>query len=237
MKFLSFAIIFLALSNLISCRDQTDQNNEFQQDIYNEFAKNCDLNKPLHYCSMWFSRSVEEWDEMILYSIGKLNPPLKDNEKIFDLGVGVGAVMQTLLKYYPGLWIGGSDLADEAIAIAKKVFPEQADHFFVHDMTKKHESIPDNSFDHVVSFGALGQYLTKEQMIEAIKEATRMTIPGGSMLFTSFLEPDKKDKYIRERVEKAFWEKNLGKYGIENVQISDMKNQGQRYQISCNKKK
>ncbi len=186
---------------------------------------------------MWFSRTVEQWDEMISYSISKLNPPIKDNEKIFEMGVGVGAALQSINKQHKGLWIGGSDLAEDAIALAKKVFPDQADHFYVHDMTEKHANIPDNSFDHVMSFGALAQYLTREQMLGAIKEATRMTIPGGSMLFTSFLEPDKKDKYVKYPVEKAYWKEALEKLGIENVQIHDMRSQGQRYQISCNKKK
>lgn len=53
-------------------------------------------------------------------------------------------------------------------------------------MIDKHP-LENNSQD-VISAGALGMYLYKNEMITAIKEAVRMTKPGGSLCFTHFLE-------------------------------------------------
>ena len=100
------------------------------------------------------------------------------------------------------------------------------------------ESVPDSSYDHVVSFGAIGMYLKKEEMAAAVKEAARIVKPGGSLVFTHFLEPRGFFKgTIIDRVEKSFWEAELEAIGLENVRIYDMKHQGDRYQFSCNKVK
>ena len=53
--------------------------------------------------------------------------------------------------------------------MAQDVFVDDVDHFVVHDMTLKHEFIADNTYDHVFSFGALGMYLTKPQMLMQYK--------------------------------------------------------------------
>lgn len=239
---MNFSFILLVLF-LSSCGGERVANKETAEegdkvaDHFDDLAKNCDLTKPLYLCSEWYASTQEEWDARVTTSFAKLDPPLRDNESIFELGVGVGAVVQTLMKQHKGLWIGGSDLSKQALEIAKKVFPSQADHFFVNDMTKKHSYIPDNSFHHVVSLGALAQYLDKEQMLVAIEEAARMTTPGGSMLFTNFMEAtEPPSKYVHERVPKSFWRGKLEKFGIENVKIHNMPTKG-RYEISCTKKK
>lgn len=234
MKSLLSLVFLFFLAGLLSCGKDTGKDDI--KSWFNQGAEDCDLTKPLHLCSQWHQRTEKQWDEMVTDTISKLDPPLKDHEKIFDLGVGVGAAMQPLLKHYKGLWIGGSDLAEKAIGVAKKVFPSQADHFIVHDMTKKHENIPDGFFDHVVSFGALAMYLPRDKMLVAIKEALRMTKPGGSLVITSFMEPGTKGvEYVTDPVEKSYWTGRLEKLGCENVKIYNMKHQGLRYQIACTK--
>ncbi|MEI6789993.1 MAG: methyltransferase domain-containing protein [Myxococcaceae bacterium] len=203
---------------------------------FNEGAFDCDVGM-LHHCSQWRYLSNQEYEEMIMDGVNRMVPPLKDSEKIFDLGVGVGAPFYVISKHVKNMTFGGSDIAEKAIEKAKTVFPAQADNFFVHDMTQKHGSIPDNYFDHLVSFGALGMYLTKDQMIDAMKEAVRMTKPGGSMIFTSFIEPEgKRVGSIVAGVEKSFWTEKAQILGIKNVRTYPMLHQGDRYQMLCTKK-
>ena len=59
----------------------------------------------------------------------------------------------------PPLKIGGSDISSNAIEVAKKVFPEDSDQFYVISMTDKNTFVPDNSQDIVISFGAFAMYL------------------------------------------------------------------------------
>ena len=73
----------------------------------------------------------------------------------------------------PPLKIGGSDISSNAIEVAKKVFPEDSDQFYVISMTDKNTFVPDNSQDIVISFGAFAMYLYKEDMELGLTEALR----------------------------------------------------------------
>ncbi len=80
-------------------------------------------------------------------------------------------------------------------------------------------------------------YLYKNEMLKAIKEAVRMTKPGGSLCFTHFIE--EKGKYrksIIDKVNKSFWLKHKDQLGIENIRFFTIKHQGDRYGFVCNKK-
>ena len=130
-------------------------------DLFDVGARNFDLSKikSLHLCSQCGYLSSEQFSETVLSGVNSLSPPLKNNESFFELGVGVGAAIQVMTKNRNNLIFGGSDLSEESIRVAKKVFPSEANMFFVKNMTNKHQEISDNSFYHVFSFGALGMYL------------------------------------------------------------------------------
>lgn len=203
---------------------------------FDEEATRCDEDQ-LHHCSAWRYLSTAEFDELIYDGVDKLEPKIHSGEKVFELGTGVGAVFKSLSKHYNHLTIGGNDLSKNAIEKAKSIFPNQAERFFVADMMVPNSDIPDNYFDHVLSFGALGMYLTKPQMLQAAKEAIRITKPGGSLLFTSFIRPGgKRVGSIIEAVESSFWTDHAHELGIENVKVYPMKYQGDRYQIVFRKK-
>lgn len=193
----------------------------------------------LHHGSAWSYLTSEQFEEIILDGISKMDPKIDKGAKIFELGVGVGAVLK-IIENDIGigqLEIGGSDFAENAIRQAKENFPEQSDHFFVRDMTERHNNIPDNYYDHVLSYGALAMYLKQDQMKKAIIEAVRMTKPGGSLLFTTFIAPGGSHVgSIVERTPKSFFEENSKEWGIENIRIYPMKHQGDRYQVTFNKK-
>ena len=226
------SFLFLAFIIQTSCIHDTQQ-------WFDNGALRCNTSKSLHVCSQWGYLSEEKFSNIIYHGVDKLNPALEDGDSIFDLGMGVGAVFQSLNKRYKDLKIGGSDLSEAAINVAKGFFKNDAKNFFAQDMTLKHEEVPDNSYDHVASFGALGMYLTKEQMLISIKEAVRMTKPGGSLIFTHFLAPKGRNVgSILHKVERDFWLEELKKeeYHLEDIRVEEMIHQGDRYQLLCRKK-
>ena len=167
-----------------------------------------------------------------------MDPKIKNNEKIFELGVGVGAALKVIKNDLGDgqLEMGGSDIAENAIGQVKIIFPDQSDNFFVGDMIENYSNIPDNYYDHVVSFGALAMYLTKNQMKQAIKEAVRITKPGGSLLFSHFIAPGgEKIGSIVTKIEPSFFEMNAKEWGVDNVKIYQMKHQGDRLQFALRK--
>ena len=110
--------------------------------------------------------------------------------------------------------------------------------FIKMSMTEKHP-LKSNSQDYVVSFGAVGMYLYKNEMLIAIKEMARITKPGGSLCITHFIHPEGKHVgSILDKVDKNFWLEPLKKMNLENIQIHIMHpSQADRYLIVCNKKK
>ena len=177
-----------------------------------------------------FNDSIDDW-------LIKMDPPINDGESCFEMGCGVGAVLYHINnKCNNSLILGGSDFSPNAIEAIKLVFDKTPNNFFVLNMINK-QPIKDNTQDHVISSGALGMYLYTNEMIIAIKEAVRMTKPGGSLCFTSFLEKKGNNKgSIIDRVDKSFWISMQDDLNIENIHFGNVKHQGDRYYFTCNKK-
>ncbi len=224
---MSFKVVLLLLV-ISSCRSI--------KDWFEDEAIHCDADK-LHHCSAWRYMTTQEFDELVVDSLEKMNPPIRDGEKIFELGVGVGAVLKSIEKHHQNMTFGGNDLAVNAIRKAKEVFYVQRENFFVQDMSLVNEHIAENTYDHVISFGAVGMYLKKPQILDSIKEAVRITKPGGSLIITSLIRPGgSKVGSIVERVEEAFWLEHASELGIEDVRFYNMKHQGDRYQVTFRKR-
>ena len=133
-----------------------------------------------------------------------MKPPIKPGNRLFEMGCGVGAVLSYINNNMKNeIIISGSDFSPNTINKIKEIIPNG--NFFCQNMTERH-NIPSNSQDHVISVGALGMYLFKEEMLIAIKEAVRMTKPGGSLCFTHFIENDGKQiGSIIDKVDKSYW--------------------------------
>lgn len=230
---LKTAPIAMGFVLFLACTKKTDPNDN---SWFDKSAENCDTSKGLHFCSNWDYLGESQFEEMVMDGVKKLNPPLKDSESVYEFGTGVGAALKVLNRHTKNLAFGGSDISEAAIKVAKDVFPDRKNYFHTMNMIEKHHFIPDNTYDHVFSFGALGMYLKKDEMLLAVREATRITKPGGSLLFTHFIEPSGfAVGTIVDKVEKSFWLRELPKLGLKNVVISSMKYQGDRYQISATK--
>ena len=104
-------------------------------------------------------------------------------------------------------------------------------------MTDFHSMVKDSTYDHVFSFGAMGMYLHLDDIPIAVKEAVRITKPGGSLLFTHFIEPGGVHVgSIVDRVPKSFWEKNAKRFGVTGVVIQKMdEQQKDRYAVCMTK--
>lgn len=194
-------------------------------------------NKPLHTRSGWGYLNKNQFNEMTDSWLHKMDPPIKRNESVFEMGCGVGAVLthisNTILPD-KSVILGGSDFSPNAIQVIKDVF--KSDNFYCLNMIDTHP-IPDNSIDHVISAGALGMYLKKHEMVLAVKEAVRMVKPGGSLCFTHFLEENGHNRgSIVEKVNKSYWISSKDELNIKNIVFGKLRHQGDRYFFTCNKK-
>ena len=309
--YIIIALVIITLLIIIILTFQHDSN------VYNWFQHDAEMiNKPLHIRSGWGYLSEKHFNEMTNSWLHKMNPPINQNESVFEMGCGVGAILTHISNtlssrmgynsaaecsnlsasrgydsavecsnlsasrvynsavecsnlsasrgynsaaecsnlsasrgydsaaetrtldgsknhIQTSILVGGSDFSPNAIQVAKNMF--KSDNFYCLNMIDKHP-IPDNSIDHVISAGALGMYLKKEEMVLAIKEAVRMTKPGGSLCFTHFLEKNGRNKgSIIERVDKSYWISSKDELGIDNIIFGRLKHQGDRYFFTCTK--
>ena len=206
---------------------------EVRQKWFEDVAQ--DNTVPLHAASGWGYMSEEEYNAMVDYVLQEL--PIKSGESVYELGCGVGAVLRRVRHIYgKNISVGGSDLLAPAITKIKQVFPNEAEHFHVFSMTKRNDLIPNNSQDHVISFGALAMYLYREEMEKALKEAIRIAKPEGHLCFTHFIEPSGKLKgSILEPIEKSYWLHISKQYFLENLIVKQMIHQKDRYYVCFSK--
>jgi len=177
----------------------------------------------------------KQFNELVENCILQMSPAIKEGDSIFEFGCGVGAALKHINDLNNTLTISGSDFSENAIEVIKTVFPNP-ERFFCMNMKDRHP-FDDNTFDHTISMGALAMYLKKDEMLIAMKEAVRITKPGGSLCFTTFLEEDGIHiGTIVERVNKSFWIEHQDNLGIENIKFFQMKNNWDRYFFVCNKR-
>jgi|LakMenE01Jun11ns_1017448.scaffolds.fasta_scaffold9959475_11 SAM-dependent methyltransferase len=247
---ITFAIIGILIIAFIiyntNSKDNTDAQGPIKKNnsIYKWFQHDAEKkNKPLHIRSGWGYLNKLHFNEMTDSWLHKMNPPIKQNESVFEMGCGVGAILTHISNTFASngsqqdptgstsIKVGGSDFSPNAIQVAKNIF--KSNNFYCLNMIDKHP-IPDNSVDHVISSGALGMYLKKEEMVLAIKEAVRMTKPGGSLCFTHFLEEKgHKRGSIVDKVNKSYWISLKDELGIDNIVFGKLKHQGDRYFFTC----
>eukprot|EP00747_Dinoflagellata_sp_TGD_P191816 gnl/TRDRNA2_/TRDRNA2_55727_c0_seq2.p1 gnl/TRDRNA2_/TRDRNA2_55727_c0~~gnl/TRDRNA2_/TRDRNA2_55727_c0_seq2.p1 ORF type:complete len:223 (+),score=27.93 gnl/TRDRNA2_/TRDRNA2_55727_c0_seq2:102-770(+) len=174
----------------------------------------------LHEGSAWL-KTKDQYASLVLDAVGLMDPPLKDSASIFEVGVGTGASLAVLRGRWPNLTVGGSDLSEPAASVARRVFPRSLI-ISPHRMQDHHVGISDNSFDHVISVGAVGQYAKKWQMTQAVSEMVRMVKGGGSIVFTTVPDVDAPPDSLRfsEVVARDFWTQMASQLGLESVKTA-----------------
>ena len=165
-------------------------------DLYAEFKKLVQANRlnwfnglaqrdvdSLYKGSAWgYISSEYQFNELVDDVLKSI--PIKQNDSIFELGWGVGAVLQRVRRVYePSISLGGDNLSITAIKRIRKAFPTDAKNFYFLSMTEKNEGVIDTCLDHVICFGALAMYLY------ALQEAFGIMKPPGNLCSTHFVEP------------------------------------------------
>jgi len=187
----------------------------------------------LHALSAWEYLTAQEYNEMVSGVAEQMSPPIRDGASVFELGCGVGAalrVIQTRVRISPA----GIDFSNAALRVAKAQFPSYAESFVLGDITRSHAHVASHSFDHVVSFGALGMYLEHEQMGLALAEAARIARPGASLAFSHFIEEGHQP---RGTVLAPIARERLGELataaGLVGLRYHTMRHQGERYALTA----
>ena len=197
---------------------------DYRYDMYDWFNTYALNEGSMEQRSGWALLEEGEFSEMVMETVSLLDPFPAEGASVYELGCGVGAVFQVLRDKIGIGPVAGCDVAENAIAVAKESFPECSHRLSVANMTGNLGDA--NSYDHTISLGALAMYLEVDEMKEAFSEALRITKPGGSLVFSQFVEPGLwKDLWSRGSiiapVPKATVQGMLEDLGAENICIKD----------------
>lgn len=114
----------------------------------------------------------------------------RDNAEVLEIACGPGNITRYLLTKRPDLKIFGIDLAPNMIELAKKNNPQAEFQVMdCRDIGRLHKS-----YDAIMCGFAL-PYLTKEEAVKLIRDASGLLHPGG-VLYISTMEDD----YSRSRL-------------------------------------
>lgn len=185
--------------------------------------------EPLHVQSGWSYVDKNSYEDLVHGVVASMSPPPRVNSTVFEFGCGVGASLAFLRDWLHVGQVGGVDFAENAVTQVKHQFPEFASSFLVGDMAMPRLPVADDSYDHVISIGALAMYLKRDGMTHAMSEAVRILKPGGSLAFSMFLEPN--GTYVGtivERIAKDELLRILEKMPLTNVHTQQMMHPSQR---------
>jgi len=158
--------------------------------VYNWFNKDALVDAPMGVQSGWGYLSEEKFDDMVRDAVSAMDPKPAPGASVYELGCGVGGGLSLLRREYKVGQIGGRDFAENAIARAKEYFPDCASNFTVGNISSRDDTVPDESYDHVISLGAMAMYQEPEDMKQTLQEALRIARPGASLCFSHFYDPD-----------------------------------------------
>merc|ERR1712098_310582 len=155
-------------------------------------------------------------------SISHLDPPMRDNEVVFELGSGVGAFLKVIHDNFENVQVWGSDVCPGPVGVAKQVFPDQKDHFIVADAKDwKPEIMQEEKFDHVFANFVMTYMKTEDDQISMLSNMLRATKKGGSLLVGFNVGVDtKRPGYTVNRTSiLQFWTKLQSKLGYRVTAI------------------
>ncbi len=115
--------------------------------------------------------------------------------RVLEIGVGTGKN----IPYYPSeIQLTGIDLSPGMLKRAKRLLTEkQKDHITLKEMDAQDMDFPDNHFDDVV---ATFVFCSVPDPVCGLKEALRVTKPGGKLHLLEHMKPDR--SYLASLMEK-----------------------------------
>jgi len=188
-----------------------DSGPEATQAVYDRLALRQNLTPVLQ--SFWDADPLA-LSTLVIATAADMEPPIQAGDSVYELGCGVGASLSVLAQQLHVGTVGGVDLSPNAIKQAQTTFPDDPARFVAQDMTIPNAAVPDGTYDHAISIGAAGVYLRQDDLAAALREAVRVTKPGGSVLISMIDESD---------VPRDFWKAEvLGTMRIKNLRLRTM---------------
>jgi ubiquinone/menaquinone biosynthesis C-methylase UbiE len=173
----------------------------------------------LHDINGFNQLNADQWLKMICTISVPILPQLqvKPVPRILDVGSGVGAFMDALLKCNPKQEMPdlvGSDFSSGLLVHARKRFPKSK--FFQANMMDL-RIFQSNSFDILTSFSTLFYLPNEEGARSALLEFFRVVKPGGTIFIGDISDADKQHLAEQSRKSSEYYQKQQKKLGPDSL--------------------
>jgi ubiquinone/menaquinone biosynthesis C-methylase UbiE len=173
----------------------------------------------LHEINGFTQLDANQWSQMICTIAKPILPKLQANPvpRILDVGSGVGAFMDALLKCNPGQAMPelvGSDFSSGLLVHARKRFPNSK--FYQANMMDL-RIFQSNSFDILTSFSTLFYLPNEDGVRSALREFFRVVKPGGMIFIGDISDADKKQLAENSRKSSEYYQKQQKKLGPDTL--------------------
>lgn len=172
----------------------------------------------LHRLSKWGVHDAEVWRSYVYKAADTMD--MRDDARIYEIGVGTGAFMHALQLKYKNLEIAGSDLSAQAVVIANQMLGAHFCYANAYDLSYA----PADYYDFVIANGVfLVAAATESETVDLVKQAVRLLKPKTGKLFVSYNSiplpggGPTGDGRINLRTE--FWTENAQLLQLTNVKI------------------
>lgn len=152
-----------------------------------------DSSTDTHVLDGYDGMSLEEWQKMVHFFLGKIN--INATDKVLEVGCGAGAFVKEIESCQE---ICGIDYSDSAITAINEILNGN----FI-----KAEAnaipFPDNYFDKILSFAVFFYFDSYEYAQAAFEEMVRVVKPGGTIFIGDINDLGKKELAIELRGESS----------------------------------
>ena len=124
--------------------------------------------------------------------------PFREGDRVLEVGCGNGKTVLALSKR--GFRVTGVDFSETAIGMCRDTMPS-AGEFVCASVTEL--PFEDSSFDGAVAFHVL-EHLTADEMKEAVRELSRVLVPGSHLLLKCFAKGDMRSEKGEEVDDSTF---------------------------------
>eukprot|EP00960_Hanusia_phi_P066331 766376-Hanusia_phi.AAC.10 len=140
---------------------------------------------PLHVYSFYGHTTLSQWDHIVRAHIDRLQ--LQNGQSVFESGSAAGAFVDSLMRQY-GVKVAGVDISQGLVVISRS----RVNGTFCAASATNLDFIPDESFDHAVSFAVLMYVSGLTKACQIARELVRIVRPGGTVFLGQLNDPEMK---------------------------------------------
>ena len=174
-----------------------------------------------HWLTRWYDPIMRRlFPEAALKTALIAQAHIQPGQDVLDVGCGTGTLTLLIKQTQPNAAVYGLDADPQVLDIARRKIEQAGETIVLQQGTATHLPYPDGSFDRVFASLML-HHLTRQDKLQALREAFRVLKPGGELHVADFGKPHGSVMWLISWVVRWFEEVHDNILGLLPVFIAD----------------